>query len=57
MWLICQDMMNTYNLYATCLGEDFAAGYQLSIQQACEACDQEPVSLIYMSSMLGYEQS
>ena len=53
MWLICQDMMNTYNLYATCLGEDFAAGYQLSIQQACEACDQEPVSLIYMSSMLG----
>ena len=44
-------MMNTYNLYATCLGADFAAGYMQSIQQACEACEQEPVSFQYSQNI------
>lgn len=48
-----KDMLNTYNLYVTCLGEGFAAGYQQSIQQACEACDQEPVPTSILEELSG----
>lgn len=43
-----KEMINIYNLYATCLGPEFAAGYMQSIQQACEFCEEQevPASLI-----------
>jgi len=54
-----KDMMNTYNLYATCLGPEFAAGYMMNIQKACEACMAEdiPESLISeLSNLLSEDE-
>jgi len=55
-----KDMLNTYNLYATCLGPEFAAGYMMNIQKAGEYCmaQEVPAPLIAeLSNLLSTDGS